>query len=78
VIRKVTLSCEEKNSTLGAELPKDPEVWSKISAQLMETAGLDAAEFFASPELYRGKSAEKAVTIADKYAKLMIELKESL
>lgn len=78
VIRKVTLSCEENNSTLAEELPKDPEVWSKISAQLKETAGLDAAEFFANPELYRGKSAEKATVIAGKYAELMKDMKENL
>jgi len=78
VIRKVTLSCEENNSTLAVELPKNPDVWAKISHQLKETAGLDAAEFFSSPELYRGKSAEKAVMISEKYIRLMKELKEAL
>ena len=78
VIRKVTLECEKNGTTLAEELPKDENVWSKISNQLRETAGLDAAEFFSKPELYRGKAADKAETISAKYMKLMTELKEKL
>ncbi|MBI9105566.1 MAG: adenylosuccinate lyase [Spirochaetales bacterium] len=78
VIRKLTIVCEQKKSTLGVELPKDLDIWNKISAKLKETAGLDATEFFASPELYRGKSAEKAVEISEKYTELMTQMKEAL
>ncbi len=78
VIRKATLSCEANNTTLAAELPKDAETWKLISGQLMETAGIDALEFFSKPELYRGKSAEKAEMISSAYLKKMTELEESL
>ncbi|HAK45788.1 MAG TPA: adenylosuccinate lyase [Spirochaeta sp.] len=78
VIRKATLKCEENNSTLAVELPKDPETWNMISSQLMETAGIDAFEFFSKPELYRGKSAQKAEMISEKYMNKMIELEETL
>ena len=78
VIRKVTLECEKNGSTLAEELPKLPDVWKKISGQLDSTAGLDAAEFFSKPELYRGKSAEKAVQISDKYIAAMDNLLKEL
>ena len=77
IIRKVTLKCEENNTTLAVELPLEPETWKKISGQLMETTGMDAIEFFSKPELYRGKSAEKAKMISEKYIGLMNELEET-
>ncbi len=78
IIRKVTLSCEQNNTSLAEELPKDFDAWSKISIQLKETAGIDAMEFFSNPELYRGKAAEKAETISSKYMNEMNKLLEAL
>lgn len=78
VIRRVTLDCEKKGTTLAQELPERPEVWNRINAQLKATAGWSAAEFFANPGLYRGLAAEKAAGLADKYRKKMDELKEAL
>ncbi|MDC7227200.1 MAG: lyase family protein [Spirochaetales bacterium] len=78
VIRKVTLKCEENNSTLAVELPKDPQTWKLISDQLMDTAAIDALEFFSKPELYRGKAAEKAEIISAKYKNSMKKLEEIL
>ena len=78
VIRKVTLECEKHKTTLAVELPKNKKVWDMLSSQLMETAGLDALEFFSKPELYRGKSAEKAELISDKYTAEMKRLEEKL
>ncbi|MDC7126701.1 MAG: lyase family protein, partial [Spirochaetales bacterium] len=78
VIRKATLKCEENKTTLAEELPKDKETWEKISIQLKETAGLEASDFFSKPELYRGKSAEKAIAITEKYKEEMTKLKEKL
>lgn len=78
VIRKVTLECEKNHSTLAEELPKNQEVWNKISSRLKETAGIEAAEFFSKPELYRGKSAEKAEMISKKYTDEMNKLEERL
>ncbi len=78
VIRKVTLECEKNGTTLAAELPKQPEVWKSISEQLSSTAGIDAAEFFAKPELYRGKAVEKTMMITGRYTEEMKKIRESL
>ncbi len=78
VIRKVTLECEKNKTTLAVELPKKPETWKKISTQLKTVTGQDASDFFSKPEMYRGKSAEKAEAISAKYKETMKKLEESL
>jgi adenylosuccinate lyase len=77
-IRKCTLSCEKNKTTLKEELKKDTSAWEKLSGGLSKTLGVSPEEFFSRPELYRGRSAEKAKKIADKYSLLVQTISEAL
>jgi len=77
-IRKITLTCEKEGTRLSEELKKDPAAWQGLNDQLGRTVGLTAEEFFSKPGLYRGIAAEKTITLADRYEKIMNELKEAL
>lgn len=78
IIRKVSLNCEKNKTSLARELSKDPKLWNKIREQLFNTTGLNAEEFFSKPELYRGRSAEKAIEISKKYKINMKKIEEKL
>ncbi len=78
LVRTATLACERKGSRLVEELRADAAVWRQISAQLERTLGIDPEEFFSNPALYRGKAAEKARSLADRYSKVVGEIREAL
>ena len=78
VVRKMTMRCEEGGTRLLAEIKADAPVWHLISAQLEKTLGIDPEEFFSNPALYRGRAAEKAVAIADRYAGVIASIREEL
>ncbi len=77
-IRKITLECEKKGEKLSSLLKKDKEVWEKVANQLNKTTGLDASDFFDNPELYRGQSVNIAKSLAEKYQREMLVLKEKM
>jgi len=77
-IRKATLECEKNGTTLAAELARDKALWEKLNSQLQATVGFGAEQFFARPELYRGRSVEKTLALADRYRSVTAELKKEL
>lgn len=77
-IRVKTLECEKTGKKLYELLKEDKEAWDIISTQLKKTCGIDAAQFFENPALYRGKAAEKAKMLSEKYIKEMKKLRENL
>ncbi|MDR2517975.1 MAG: adenylosuccinate lyase [Spirochaetaceae bacterium] len=75
VIRRITLAAEKENTGFAGALAKETAAFERIQEKL---AGLgiiqspdEALAFFQSPERYRGLSAEKARSVAQKYRKLM-------
>jgi adenylosuccinate lyase len=77
-IRKCTLNCEKNKTTLREELKKDSASWETLSSRLAKSLDVSPEEFFSRPELYRGRSAEKAKKIAEKYSLLEKKISEAL
>lgn len=71
VIRKITLDAEKNAISFFEALSKDKETFSAIIAQLEKIGVKDPHGFFANPDRYCGLSAQKARSLAQKYAKLM-------
>jgi len=78
VVRVLTLECERDKKPLIDALKARPLVWSKLEAELKSRTGWEAESFFSHPELYHGQAPVKARALADKYEKLMNELKEEI
>ncbi len=69
-LRRITLLCEKESLSLPEALEREGAMASAV--ERLEALGVeDAAEFFARPELYRGRAAEKARSIGEKYRALM-------
>lgn len=77
IIRKITLACEQNNTSLLDELRKRSDVYEKISRQLQKQR-LNPEQFFGSPENYTGRAGKKAKSIASKYRKKIDQLKEEI
>ena len=75
VIRRVTLAAEKENLSFAAALAKENGLLEKIGGKMAELGLIASASevlsFFENPQAYRGLSAEKARTLAEKYSKLM-------
>ena len=78
IIRKITLESEEKGEHFGDVLRRHQEAWDAIKRELEKRGGIDAGEFFASPDRYRGIAAEKANQVASKYESIVKHIKEKL
>jgi adenylosuccinate lyase len=76
-IRLFTLACERNGTSLRDEMKKDPAVWKGVAASLSRSLGISPEDFFSRPGMYRGKAAEKARAIAEKYRKIFKELEEA-
>ena len=74
-VRTITLECERTGASLLEKLQEDPSVWEAVESQLRKVTGLDAADFFAHPALYRGRTAEKTRKITARYRDVCSELK---
>jgi adenylosuccinate lyase len=66
-VRRATLQAEKSGEPLLGILQADPVLWRSLSEGLGRTGGGDPAAFFADPARYRGKAAEKARAVADRY-----------
>ncbi len=75
-LRKITLACERDRVPLYDELSKDEGLVRLLDVQLGKTLGIDSKSFFSHPELYRGKAAEKAKRLADKYLVIARNVRE--
>jgi len=67
IVRRATLAADENGTTLAEELEKLGGPWQSIQDRMQATLGMDARQFFARPERYRGRAAERARGIADRY-----------
>lgn len=77
-IRRITLAADAEGVDFASALQKDEDVWPRVSHQLESVRGVKAAEFFAHPASYRGRAAERARSIGEKYSGEMNKLKERL
>jgi adenylosuccinate lyase len=77
-VRRATLQAQQSGESLVSMLKKDPSLWREISKRLEAFTGTGAEEFFAHPELYRGKSAEKARHLAQKYKNIISKIEDDL
>jgi adenylosuccinate lyase len=72
-IRKATLLCEKEKISLKEALARNEKLWDLLDQGLRDSLGLDADTFFSDSARYRGKAAEKAITIGRKYKELAEE-----
>lgn len=77
-IRKITIAAEERGIDFATALEAVPEVWNRISGKLEDVRGEEAHSFFSRVGAYRGRAAERARDIGDRYAAEMKGLKERL
>lgn len=71
LLRRITLAAEKSALPLHEALARDPEAMSAVGSRLAVLGVSDPESFFASPERYRGRAAEKARAIGSKYRALM-------
>jgi adenylosuccinate lyase len=70
-LRRITLAAEAEGLSFHEALARD-EATSAILSERLAALGLPAAsEFFSHPESYRGRAAEKARSLGEKYRSLM-------
>ena len=83
IIRKITLAAEKEHLAFGAALAREKEVLSRIGGK-MAALGLISAEgdnaeealaWFGNPAQYCGLSARKAISLAAKYRREMMNMK---
>lgn len=70
IIRAVTLAAERDGLGFGPALRADARAYAAVRERLLALGWAEPDDFFASPERYRGLSAEKAREIAGKYGAL--------
>ena len=77
VIRHATLQSQQEECSIVSVLRRDQQVWSAIEARLKQVGYHDADEFFAHPQLYRGRAVARTVELCDRYEIVMQRLKEN-
>ncbi len=77
-VRRATLRVEKEGGRLLEVLRADAALWKTLQAGLARAGIPDAESFFAEPSHYRGRAAEKAREIADRYAELTARIREEL
>ncbi len=77
-IRKLTLLCEREGRSLVDELKNRPPLWKAVQDGLHRTVGMEADLFFSNPALYCGLACRKAISISDRYERLIMEMEERL
>jgi len=75
-VRKMTLQAQAENILLKDLLQKDDKIWESIQTGLKKIGTMTADDLFSHPELYRGRSKEKAENIADKYSQYFSSFKK--
>jgi adenylosuccinate lyase len=74
MLRRITLAADAERIPLHEAIARDSEAWAAVRARLAALGIADPDSFFASPELYRGKAAEKALALGAKYRDLAAPL----
>jgi len=70
-VRRLTLAAEAEKIPFTEALKREPETEALLSGRLAALGLPPAAEFFSRPEAYRGRAAEKAKSLGEKYRALM-------
>lgn len=79
IVRKATIKSRETGKKLYQVLQEDePQVWEVIKTQMKKITGMDGDEFYAHPELYRGKTVEKTMNLAGKYKIVCDEIERGI
>ena len=78
IIRSASQESRDSGVPFIDVLKRDEERWSRIAALVEKNYSLSADELFRKPELYRGKSVEKARSIAEKYTVFIRNLEKEL
>jgi len=71
LLRRITLAAERDALALHEALARDPEASLAVQARLAALGVADPEGFFSAPERYRGRAAEKARAIGERYRALM-------
>ena len=72
-MRRITLLCESEGLTLREALERVGSL-AALTARLEALGVEEPRSFFEEPQRYRGRAAERAVAIGEKYRGLMREL----
>ena len=67
MLRRITLKAEAEALPLYEAIERDEAAWASVRSRLAELGQSEPEAFFRSPELYRGRAAEKALSIGEKY-----------
>jgi adenylosuccinate lyase len=70
-LRRITLAAEAEGIAFHEALARDAETSRLLSDRLGALGLPPAEEFFSRPECYRGRAAEKALAIGEKYRAIM-------
>jgi adenylosuccinate lyase len=76
VVRRLTLAAEKEGQGFGEALARDPDAVKAVAERLAALGIADPGLFFASPERYRGRAAEKARAIGTKYRDIALAFAE--
>lgn len=71
MLRRITLAAEAGKLALHEAIERDAEAWAAVRERLTALGIEDPEAFFRQPELYRGRAAQKAVAIGEKYRALV-------
>jgi len=77
-VRQATLRAEKAGEPLIGILRSDPGLWGSLSAGLTRAGAGEAGQFFADPANYRGRAAEKARAIAERYEAVAAAIRTEL
>jgi hypothetical protein len=79
IVRRATLKCGETGKKLYQVLQEEePQVWEVIKEQMKKITGMDGNEFYARPELYRGKTVEKTLNLVKEYRRVCEKIAKEL
>jgi adenylosuccinate lyase len=77
-VRRATLQVEREGGRLIDILRADDALWKALGAGLARAGIADAEQFFSDPSRYRGKAAEKAREIAQRYEAVAARIRSDL
>ena len=76
IVRQATLEADSSGRSLKTVLKDDkPQIWRSISERLENVLKIDAETFYGDPAAYSGIAAERAESIAEKYARISGEIR---
>jgi adenylosuccinate lyase len=79
IVRRATLKCGETGKKLYQVLQEEElQVWEVIKEQMKKITGMDGNEFYAKPELYRGKTVEKTLNLVKEYRRVCEKIAKEL